>query len=354
MGDANKEKKVMKACFFNPYLDTMGGGELYTLSFAKVLEEMGYEIFFEWENTLIKEKLKKRFWVNIDRFNFVETIKRGDNFDVCFWVSDGSVPLLYARHNFLHFQVPFLNVNGRSLINRFKFFRIEKVICNSFFTKSFIDQEYPVEGKSVVIYPPVNTGAFKKGRKENIILYVGRFSNLKQRKNQHILIDAFKKFYDLGNKDFRLVLAGGSEVGAQTYLSQLKAQGKGYPIFFEENLPFEKLVALYKKAKFFWSAVGYDVDERKEPEKVEHFGITVVEAMASGCVPVVFKAGGYKEIIKEGENGYFWEDVDGLVNTTLKLLKDKKSLNMIVERAILSSYNYSYDIFKKSVRKLFI
>src|SRR3972149_10879525 len=142
----------MKAAIFNPYLDTVGGGERYSMSFAKVLKDHGYEVDVQWKNSSIQNKLEMRFGINLDGFNFVKDIKRGDGYDICFWVSDGSIPLLRARKNFLHFQIPFKNVNGKTLLNRMKLYRINRIISNSYFTKSYIDREFGV--KSKVIYPP--------------------------------------------------------------------------------------------------------------------------------------------------------------------------------------------------------
>ena len=46
-----------KAAIYNPYLNTLGGGERYTLSIAKVLsEELGMDVDFEWGEKSIKEK----------------------------------------------------------------------------------------------------------------------------------------------------------------------------------------------------------------------------------------------------------------------------------------------------------
>ena len=103
---------MRKASLYNPYLDTLGGGEKYTLSFA-----------IEWKDKNIKEKLTKRFGIKLPKnVNFVKDINRGEGYDVCFWVSDGSVPTLRAKNNYLHFQVPFTNVNGKSLLNKMKLF----------------------------------------------------------------------------------------------------------------------------------------------------------------------------------------------------------------------------------------
>src|SRR3990172_5524638 len=193
----------MHAAIYNPYLDTLGGGERYTISFAKVLSDVGYDVDVEWKNPKIKNKLEERFGIKLQGINFINDIKRGDGYDICFWLSDGSIPLLRARKNFLHFQFPFKDTNGKSLLNRMKLVRINRVICNSKFTKSFVDKEYGID--SLVIYPSARTEKIKPKRKENIILFVGRFSRLTQLKRQDVLIEVFKKFVKRGYEDWKLI-----------------------------------------------------------------------------------------------------------------------------------------------------
>jgi len=340
----------MRAAIYNPYLDTLGGGERYTLSFAKVLEKSGYAVDLEWKDIGIKDILGRRFGIKLDGINIVKDIKRGDGYDLCFWVSDGSIPLLHARKNILHFQVPFHNVGGKSLLNRMKLFRINKIVCNSHFTKSFIDKEYGVE--SVVIYPPVDVEHIKPKRKENIILFVGRFSQILQNKGQDVLIRSFKKIYDEGLKNWKLVLAGGVEVGVGGYVERLRNMAFSYPIEIIESPDYKTLRDLYGKAKIFWSASGFGVNEVKNPEKVEHFGITVVEAMAGGAVPIVYDAGGHKEIISDRINGFLWLKTGNLIKVTRKLIEERSLLRNISVKAVDSSWKYSYERFKSDVEKI--
>ena len=42
-------------------------------------------------------------------------------------------------------------------------------------------------------------------------------------------------------------------------------------------------------------------DAERHPERFEHFGISVVEAMAAGAVPLVFGAAGPGEIVQDGD-----------------------------------------------------
>jgi glycosyltransferase involved in cell wall biosynthesis len=337
----------MRAAIYNPYLDTLGGGERYTSVFALVLAKNGYDVDLEWKDEGIKDTLEKRFGINLDGVRIVKDIKRGDGYDLCFWVSDGSIPMLHARNNILHFQVPFQGVGGKSLLNKMKLFRINKIVCNSNFTKGFIDKEYGVN--SIVIYPPVDVESIKPRRKENIILFVGRFSQILQNKGQEILIKTFCKMYDFGLKDWRLVLAGGTEVGVGDYLKKLKDISIGYPIEIIESPDFKTLKDLYGKTKIFWSASGFGMNENKNPEKVEHFGITVVEAMTGGAVPLIYNSGGHKEIVEENVNGMLWKTTNDLAKETWNLVKDGRLLHRFAIESRKSSEKYSVDSFEKQI-----
>jgi len=345
-----KKIKRMKAAIYNPYLDSLGGGERYSMTVAKVLQHEGYRVDVGWKDDSIKGKLEKRFGIDLGKVNFVSSINRGDGYDICFWISDGSIPLLRSRNNILHFQVPFTDVRGKSLLNRTKLLRIRSIVCNSKFTKKFIDREYGISSK--VIYPPVDVENIKAKRKENVILYVGRFSQLKQSKRQDVLIKTFKKLCDGGLEGWKLVLAGGVEIGVGNYLKKLKKMSDGYSIEFYESPDYGKVIELFGIARLFWSASGYGIDENKEPDKVEHFGITVVEAMAAKAVPIVFKAGGHNEIVKDTKNGFLWSNTRQLVNISGDLIEKKISTNNIAINAKKSANAFGNDVFSNNVKKL--
>lgn len=335
----------MKAAIYTPYLDTLGGGERYMLSAARVLSDNGWGVDIAGSTELL-HKAENRFGLDFKKIKAVSDINRGDGYDLCLWLSDGSIPSLRSRKNILHFQRPFYKVDGKSLINRMKFFRIAHVVVNSQFTKHWIDKEYPVESK--ILYPPVDILKFKSKKKEKNIVYVGRFSRLEQSKRQDVLIEAFKEFHDNYDKTWKLQLVGGSDVGADEFLASLKESAKDYPIEIIENAPFAKLKEIVGKAQFFWSAAGYDVDEQKHPEKLEHFGMTVVEAMAAGCIPFVFNAGGHKEIIEEKKDGFLWKSKQELVKKTYAISTSSSTIKHLSEQAKVSCQKFSYENFEKA------
>jgi glycosyltransferase involved in cell wall biosynthesis len=340
----------MKAAIVNPYWDTLGGGEKYTISFAKVLADAGYSVYVEWPDTEILGKLEHRFGMDLSGIKVIPDVKRGDGYEVCFWVSDGSVPTLRSRVNILHFQVPFRKVGGKSLLNRMKLFRINSVVCNSYFTKKIIDEEFGINSR--VVYPPVAVADIKPKKKKKMILSVGRFSQLKQAKRQDVLVDVFKRLYDNGLKDWEFVLAGGAEVGADKFLRKLYKSAENYPITIKTGISFREIKNVFGEAKVFWTAAGYGMDENKDPDKVEHFGIAVVEAMGAGAVPLVFKAGGHKEIVENDFNGFLWEKKSQLSRLTKKLIDEPKLMQSLTKEGVASSKVYEFERFEAQVLEI--
>ncbi|KKS10937.1 MAG: hypothetical protein A3H88_01045 [Candidatus Blackburnbacteria bacterium RIFCSPLOWO2_02_FULL_44_9] len=341
----------MKALIYDPYLDTAGGGERYMLTASSILLKSGYNVDVWWKDKKIDDWLDTRLGIDLSKVNFTEELNHGLGYDLVFWLSDGSIPLLLGKKNIVHFQTPFTNVDGRSLFNRLKKTKINAFICNSRFTKQFVDKEYGVN--SLVAYPPVNINLFKSGRKENIILFVGRYSQLQQHKRQDILIESFKKMCGSGLKNWRLVLIGGSEVGGREFVEYLKENSRGYPISILENLPLSGVREFYAKSKIFWSASGFGVDEGKEPHQVEHFGMTVVEAQSAKCVPIVVNKGGHKETIREGKNGFLWTDTQQLEQITLDLIRNERRRKEIAITAEKDSKRFSVNAFEKSIGEIF-
>lgn len=351
----------MKAGIYDPYLDTLGGGERYALTVAEALLKNSWEVDVFWKGGKLKERIKNKFSLEVDRVNYVCYLPRENNlfkrrkfernYDLLFYFSDGSIPFMFGKNNFLHFQVPFKNVLKRTLINDLKINKIGKIVCNSLFTKKVIDKCLGV--KSIVIYPPVDVSSFNPFKKENVILSVGRFSQLLQSKRQDILIECFIRMVTEGRlKGWSLVLAGGSEVGGSNFAKELKEKAKGYAIKIIENPTFGELVDLYGRARIFWTASGYGIDEDEEPEKVEHFGMTTVEAMAAGCVPIVQGKGGQKEIVEDGVNGYLWHEEKQLIDLTIKSIKDDKVISGLSKRAILRSKDFSKEKFYQKIYEL--
>lgn len=324
-------KVMKKALIVSPYLDHLGGGERYMLSTAQVLEMLEYQIFFGWDNlaeitdlatllgiTLKNPQLDPRIKNLYLSHNPMSMYMATRSYDVVFYLSDGSLPLLGGKRNLVHMQVPFHGVGGKSLKNKIKKHFIHQVVVNSEFTKRVIDTEYGIH--STVLYPPVTP--VSPGAKENIILSVGRFDPSLNAKHQDVLIEAFK-LLSPRLPQWKLVLAGGSS--SEEWLTHLRDLAKGYPIEFRVNVNYSDLCQLYAVSRVYWHAAGFGIDELKNPELTEHFGISTVEAISAGCIPLVVPYGGQREIITD--QSFHWTTTHELVEKTLAFAATSPSLS---------------------------
>jgi glycosyltransferase involved in cell wall biosynthesis len=327
----------MKIGFYDPYLDTLSGGERYILSIASHWTKFNDVTVF-WDKPNILNIAEKKLNIdcsqikvkpNIFKYYLFRKLYTTREYDLIFVVTDGSLPLTIAKYNILHFQVPFQKLK----LSAFKLGRYNAIIYNSDFTKKNLHINY--QGLQKIIYPPVKPINISGKKKQNYILNVGRFNPVKK---QEVLITAFKKAVIANEfKNYKLILAGGLIHSDNSYFESLKAQINGYPIELLANCGFEKLQELYNESYIYWHATGF---REANPENMEHFGITTVEAMSAGLVPVVYKAGGQTEIIRNGINGYVWQTVDELIGLTKKLILDEQLRKKISNQSIQDSHNF--------------
>lgn len=338
---------MKKALVVNPYWDTMGGGERYCAFVAKCLLDFGWIVDLMTHHDP-RPEIASKFGIDIHPVSLVNQDVYTANYRLLFWLTDGSLPTSFAAKTIIHFQFPF-SVARLSISDKIKV-KAYTSVTNSAFTKKFIDKAYGFNSK--VLYPPVAVQSFKPGRKINQILYVGRFSQLTQKKNHHLLIEAFK-LLDKKFINWKLVLAGGSGVGTDVgYLEDLQKSSKGKNIEIITNPSFEKIKSLYSQSKIFWSASGFGSNEESDPTQVEHFGISLVEAMSAGCVPLVSNLGGHKEIIINGVCGYLCNDIDEMAKLTNQICLNQKKYQELASQAIERSKLFSESAFRESLKKI--
>jgi O-antigen biosynthesis protein len=338
----------MKIGFYSPYFDVFGGGERYMLTLASHLSHR-FEVDIFWNDSNILLEASKRFSLDLTKIHIVNNIFYENNlfnkfivsrkYDLMVILSDGSIPLSFARRNLLHFQVPFPQVKYPI----WKKMIYHKIVCNSQFTKNSIDQS--VGKNAIVICPPVNTHLFIPGKKISQILSVGRFSPNYQVKKSAFLIKAFRKLRKIsGLKNIKLAMVGSLGVADQKYFTHLKDLARGIPVKFFPNCDISKLKELYSESLIYWHAAGFG---ESDPMYMEHFGISSVESMSSGCIPVVYKAGGQLEIIDQGINGFLWTSEAELLNITSKIINNPSVYNDVSLNAIKRSADFDTSVFTK-------
>jgi glycosyltransferase involved in cell wall biosynthesis len=332
----------MKIGFYSPYFDSMSGGERYLLTLASHWSQR-HDVFLFWDDPEILAESEKRLHIDLTRIQTSENVFKTKNvfkklaisrgYDLIFFLTDGSIPTTFAKRNILHFQVPFQEIS----VHPIKLLRFQAIVCNSFFTKDHLDQH--VGKRSLVIYPPVEPIKRTRSTKDNVILSVGRFHPLKK---QDVLIDVFRKAIKAKLlSGFEFKLAGGLQPADKAYFDALKRAAKGLPVRFFPNCTSLSLTALYNEALVYWHAAGYGATK---PEHMEHFGITTVEAMSAGCIPVVYNGGGQAEIM----NRNLWTTPDECLEMTQHITQNIKAQNSLREDMIQRAKRFNVITFTKA------
>lgn len=354
----------MRIGIYDPYLDDLGGGEKYMMTAAVCLSKK-HDVSVFWDKVEDLKMLEERFSLDFNnvsltrnifskKVSFWTRLTESKKYDAVIFLSDGSIPFVLSKKLFIHLQQPLEYISTSSFKDKLKLSRVTSFFCNSEYTRSFNAGKLG-KTKTIVVYPPVELQA-KLEKKENIILNVGRFRVINIRnedyKKQQLMVDVFKKMIDSGLTGWKLVIATSVNDENDPKFREMIESGSGFPIEFVVNRNNNQLWEIYNKAKIYWHASGFGEDLEAYPEYAEHFGISTVEAMGAGAVPVVINAGGQKEIVTDKKNGFLWESLEELKEQTLKLISDERLWKKISDSARLRAKDFSKEKFCGEIEKL--
>lgn len=351
-------KSQPRALLFDPSLSTLGGGERYLFSLAECLSAK-YDVTIAGPDHIPVDRLKKLGFA--DKFKvirlspaiFTETTA---NFEcVVYLAIDFPLPSNAGR-SFAVVQFPFTKwaklwrpktrAAQKAALGDYEYIVYSKYVA------TWLKKRWGV--KSEILAPMVNRGHYEPQKKNNTILAVGRFFVGGHNKRQDALIDAYMEMPKNIRDAWKLVLAGGiTDKGLdQEHLQSLKRRAISEPnIIFKTNITPHELASLYGQAKLFWHATGYG-RVNNQPEKAEHFGMTTIEAMSYGCVPLVYSDGGQKEIVKENF-GLLWTGLDQLVKLSSSLMNSPERLQKMANTAVEASKLYDAENFRARCFELF-
>jgi len=344
---------------YTPYLDIMGGGEKHILSILKVFDEAGYDATIFWEKDIsseIKDKLKLsfnnlRFDTDLTKMTFMEKARKLSPLDWLLYVTDGSYFFSPAKKTAIFCMVPDKKLYRMTPLNALKTTNAT-FIANSHFTAGWL-HTWGIPSR--VVYPFVSQELFQDGpmKKKPIILTVGRFFKHLHSKKHRELIETFLQFRK-NNKEFSLILAGGAQKEDMPYVEGLKREFSSNSVTFKINISFPEMQGLYKNASLYWHFTGFGVDVENNPERVEHLGMTPLEAMASRTIPFCFNAGGPRELIENGKNGFLFNSKEELLQQTSYFLNTPtQQLEMRETAYQFALKSFSYNQFTKNVKKIF-
>lgn len=172
--------------------------------------------------------------------------------------------------------------------------------------------------------------------KENSVLTVARFHELHKRIS--LILKVWQRLPIIAEWTLDLVGFGQDEKLYKAYARKNKLENV---IFHGRQIPNE----FYKKAKIFLMT-----------SKFEGWGMTLTEALQSGCVPVVMDSfGALHDIISHGYNGIIVENnnVDKMAEEVQMLMDDKEKWRQMSLNALESSKNFTIDKIGSKWERLF-
>ncbi len=232
--------------------------------------------------------------------------------------------------------------------------RYTTTITNSLYTAGWVEAKWKYR-PHLQIYPPVDIDGAAAGRaRKKTILSVARFEPEGTKRQREMALAFLKLGRDWPEAvgGWRLILAGGSPPD-NCYLAELERLTAGRTegaIEIRANILLPELASLYRESTLFWHLCGLTHDD---PSEIEHFGMTTVEAMQNGLVPLVYDGGGLREIVDHGVNGFRVRTTADLLDGTIKLLLDPGLTGRLAEAAVKKARLFTRARFEERVRTFF-
>jgi len=169
-----------------------------------------------------------------------------------------------------------------------KMMKNSTVLTNSEFSRRAIFKTFGVD--STVLHPPVDTDAFRSALssecRDDSIIVISRFHPSNKIENAVRLARLLRQ-NDLGS---RMNIVGNMSPDGAGYFNYLRHLVRRYGlddfVRFEVNARFDRLLGLMRRSKVY-----------VHPLPGEPYGISTVEAMSGGIIPVVQDIGGHTEFV---------------------------------------------------------
>ncbi len=217
-----------------------------------------------------------------------------------------------------------------SIFYRNRVSRVDRFLTVSDFTRDFVRKKWGRE--SLTFYPPCPVKLYDvEGEvKENLVITVGR---VVQEKRMDLFLGLARML-----PSYKFLVVGSIPGNKSSYLDWLKKQSPANVEFVMS--PLRKVRDRVAKAKVYVHCA-----------ENEHFGITIVEGMAMGCVPVVHDSGGPREIVTE-DVGFRWGTVSEAAGLVSRIIEDEALRVRLSISARAKSKVYSPEIFESKVGTL--
>lgn len=332
----------MRIAVYNLHFATLGGGERRSALLAAHLART-HEVAIFSAGPLEKEKIRHLFDIDVSELeNIVLPPSESDHAAaVAAWQPDLLINNSYtsrlrcpAPRGIYMCMFPEGRADGLE--------GYQAITANSAYTQGWIAQlwQRPAE----VVYSAVEPMG-PPTPKENIILNVARFQadvGTNHFKQQDLLLEAFYRLLPQVDSPWELHFVGniGSAFGDRIYAESLQRRARLPGVHLHFGVSQSALRELYRRASFYWHATGCSDPEGNNPARQEHFGMTILEAMSAGAIPLAFRGGGPRETIVHAASGYLWTHPDELLKYTRYLISNPLLRRAMSEQAIQRSRQF--------------
>lgn len=352
-----------------------GAGGLETLSnnIDKYSEVENYWVFLFSKGEIAEEMMTRHpnnvFYLGYNKINFVQfvvtinkVIKNNKIEIVNFNNSGLYCNLLFLNLKKLNPKVKFIkflhscyedevHLKNKLIRDKIYLFFLDKVLQSSDMIvsvskaveKTYCEKFNLVKKRKTVIYNGIDNKYFEKkppirqdiSKRKLEIIYVGRLVKVK---GVDILIKAIN---NIKKREFHLTIVGDGEEkdNLKKLVKELNMDEKVSFVGIQMNV----IDWLDKSDVFVYPSIWK-----------EAFGISVVESMARGCIPIVSNRGGLPEIIEDGKNGYIFEYKNelSLCEKIMYILNSKEKDN-IIKNAIETSKKFSIRNTIQNLNKMY-
>lgn len=178
----------------------------------------------------------------------------------------------------------------------------------------------------------------RQPKDSNSLIYVGVVSRLEHIKGMDLVVPSFaiaaKKMPNL-----HLLIVGD---GTQRELMEHQA--------LESNI-LNRVEFLGKQSQYALQNYYDQIDILLMPSRSEGFGLTAIEGMARGCVPVVANVGGLPEVVTS-DCGLL-HDSDNTKDIAIKIHEATLKLSFLSDNAIKRAYDFSVTRYNDQIHKLY-
>lgn len=206
------------------------------------------------------------------------------------------------------------------------------VFSNSNYTGTVIRSIMGVTPK--LLYPPVAEGFFAEeddiSFKEDVVVSVSRMSPEKQ-------LSIIPKVAKMTDNKIRFIIVGirQSTHVLNQLLQSIEENRVSEKVEILLDIPRKKLQGILKNSKVYF-----------HPTYREHFGVSIAESMASGCVPIVHNSGGPREYVPDAFRFDRLKEAAEKIENTVFGWSDQRSKELIQIAKSFSRKNFSASFLK--------